>query len=315
MASQRALIYDNLSVLLAAGLPILRSIPTSVSGMKGRLPTAFNALAKRISIDGGLAESMARYPKAFSQMDVLVVEAGEISGNLSQCLKLLSHWYAFRDRLRQIVISGMMLPFLLIHLAAILGHAPALLLGLININQYLFQVAQTLALFYVPPVLIYTAVRLTPKTGFFRRLLDSVTLRIPVLGQAVKHLALSRYCRVFHMLLKGGVPVIQSAQKASEHTGNIIITDMLAGGAKSALTGKPVSDGFSKQLPENFIKSWQIGEDTGEQENVVERLVEDTTQISERLFKELAQWTPKLVYFLVSLYIIASIFKNIAMLR
>jgi type IV pilus assembly protein PilC len=313
VAGQRALIYDNLSVLLAAGLPILRSIPTSVSGMKGRVPAAFSALAKRISIDGGLAETMAQYPKAFSQMDVLVVEAGEISGNLSECLKLLSHWYAFCDRLRQLVISGMMLPCLLIHLAAIFAHAPALILGRISLNRYLFQMLQTLAYFYVPLVVIYAVVRLTPKTGFFRRLLDSLTLRIPVVGQAVKYLALSRYCRVFHMLFKGGVPVIQCAQKASEHTGNILITDMLAGGARSAIAGNPMSEGYSKQLPENFIRSWQIGEDTGELDNVVERLVENTTEISERLFAELAQWIPKLVYFLVSLYIIASIFRNIAM--
>ena len=103
MAGQRALIYNNLSVTLAAGLPILRSIPTSISGMKGTIPTAFEALAKSVSIGDGLAETMAKYPRAFTQIDVLVVEAGEISGNLfgdrnSEDLILLRFFPAYEDR-------------------------------------------------------------------------------------------------------------------------------------------------------------------------------------------------------------------------
>ncbi len=315
MAGQRALIYNNLSVTLAAGLPILRSIPTSISGMKGTIPTAFEALAKSVSIGGGLAETMAKYPRAFSQIDVLVVEAGEVSGNLSECLKLLSHWYRFCDRLRHIVISGMMLPLILILLVAILDPATALFLGRINITQYLFQVLGTLALFYGPAAVIFAVVHLTPRTGFFRRRLDSLTLRIPVLGRAVRQLALSRYCHLFYMLFKGGLPIVQCAKKASEHTGNILITDMLSGGASSAIAGNPVSDGFSQNLPKDFIDSWQIGEQTGELDNVVRRLAKTSTEMSERVFVELGKWIPKLVYFLVCLYMVASIFKNFAMFR
>ena len=155
---------------------------------------------------------------------------------------------------------------------------------------------------------------LTPRTGFFRRRLDSLTLRIPVLGQAIRQLALSRYCRVFYMLFKGGLPITQCAQKASEHTGNILITDMLSGGTNSAIAGNPVSEGFSQELPKDFIEHWQIGEETGELDNVVRRLVETSTEMSEQIFVELGQWTPKLIYFLVCLYIVASVFKNIALL-
>ena len=315
MSSQRALIYNNLSVLLDAGLPILRSLFTAVSGLKGRLPEVFGVLTKEVSNGGGLAETMARYPRAFPQIDVLVAGAGEASGNLAESLKLLSHWYGFCDRLRHMILSGMMLPFMLIHLVAFLDPAPSLFLGRINIIGFLFRVVEILAFFYVPIAVIFAIVRLTPRAGFFRRRLDSLTLRIPVLGQAVQQLALSRYCRVFYMLFKGGVPILQCAKKSSEYTGNILVTDMLSGGADSAIAGKPISYGFSKNLPDNFVERWQIGEETGELDNVVRRLVETTTEKSERLFAELGQWIPKLVYWLVSLFIIASIFKNADLIR
>ena len=314
MAGSHALIYNNLSLMLEAGLPVLRSLNTAISGVKGPLADAFKALAKGVLNGEGLAETMARYPKAFSQIDVMVVEAGDRSGNLPVCLKRLSNWHAFCDRLRRIFTSGMMLPLMLIFLLAIFDPAPALFRGLIKISQYLFRVVGILVFFFGPAAVIFAVVRLTPKRGFLRRGLDGLTLIIPVLGEGVQQLALSRYCHVFHMLFKGGVPITQCAKKASEHTGNAIITNMLAGGAKSALAGSLVSEGFSRRLPQNFINKWQIGEKSGELDNVVGRLAKDSSETAERIFTEVAKWIPILVYWLVCGFIVVSILRNIAIL-
>ena len=315
MKSSHALIYNNLSLMLEAGLPVLRSLAVAISGMRGPLPNAFKALAKGVSSGEGLAETMARYPKAFSQIDVLVVGAGDKSGNLPKCLKLLSDWHAFCDRLRRIFISAMMLPLMLIFLVAILDPAPALFLGRINMAQYLFRLVGILALFFSPVAVIFAIVRLTPKRGFLRKWLDGLTLTIPVLGKAVLHLALSRYCHIFYMLFKGGVPIIQCAKMASEHTGNAVVTGMLAGGAESALAGNSVSEGFSDQLPQNFTNRWRIGEECGELDNVVGRLAKNSSETAEMFFTELAKWIPRLIYWSVCLFIIASIFRNFALLQ
>ena len=314
MKSSRALIYNNLSLMLASGLPMLRSLTTAVSGMRGGLADAFKALAKGVSSGEGLAETMARYPKVFNQIDVLVVEAGDKSGNLPECLKLLSNWHAFCGRLKRIFVSGIMLPLMLIFLVAILDPAPALFLGRINMIQYLFRVVGILVLFFSPAAMIFAVVRLTPKGGFLRRRLDGFTLTIPVLGKAVQQLALSRYCHVFYMLFKGGVPIVQCAKKASEHTGNAIITNMLAGGAESALAGSLVSEGFSGYLPQDFINRWQIGEKCGELDNVVGHLAKNSSETAEGIFTELGKWIPRLIYWLVCGFIIVSIFRNAGML-
>jgi len=315
VASQRALIYNNLFVMLDAGLPILRTLPAAISGMKGRLPNAFKSLAKEVSNGASLAETMGKQPGIFTPIEVLVTQAGEMSGNLPECLKLLSGWYSFCDRLKHIVVSGMMLPCLLIFLAAFIGPATPLFLGRIDINQYFVQAVMTLLLFYGPIAVVLAIVFLTPAAGIFRRMLDSIVFIIPVLGKAVFQLALSRYCRIFYMLFKGGVPVVQCAKTASEHTGNFIVTKMLAGGTTSAIAGSPVSEGFSRRLPGEFLELWRIGEESGELDNVVERLVENTSEESERIFTELAKWIPKLIYCLVSIYIMASIFRNFSMIQ
>ncbi len=315
MASKRALLYNNLSVGLEAGFPILHSFNIAASGMKGSLATAFRSVGKALFAGDSLEVAMSRHPRSFSPIDMLIVEAGDTSGNLTECLKLLSHWYAFCDRLWHTLLSGMSLPFILIHIAAVLYPASALFLGHINFSQYIFRVLATLALFYVPTAIIFAVIHLTPKTGCLRRRLDRFTLKIPVVGQAVRQLAISRYCSIFHMLFKGGLPITQCAQKASEHTGNVLISEMFAGGAASAHAGHSVSEGFSPKLPLEFIERWQIGEVTGELDNVVQHLAEIYAEISENLFRELSKWIPKLVYCLVCINIIMNIFKNAAMLR
>ena len=314
MAGYRALIYGNLSVMQDAGFPVLRALRVATSGVKGKVADGFRAMEKDVIAGGGFVVAMGKNPKIFCPLDVMVVGAGDVSGNLAECFKLLSHWYGFCDRLRNTIVSGMMLPMLLLHAAALLDPVPALCFGRISVIQFFICVIGNLALFYVPAGVIFAVVRFTPRTGFFRRRLDRFTLKIPALGRAVRELALSRYCRVFYMLFKGGLPIVQCAQTASEHTGNILITDMLAGGGRSAAVGKPVSDGFSQELDKDFLESWQIGEETGELENVVRRQVEKSTEKAERIFKELGQWIPRLVYWLVCLFIIASICKNAAVL-
>lgn len=310
MAGCRSLIYGNLAVMQDAGFPVLRALRVATSGMKGKVADGFRAMEKDVSAGDGFVVAMGKYPKVFRQLDVMVIGAGDASGNLADCFKLLSHWYGFCDRIRNTIVSGMMLPLVLLLIVALLDPVPALCFGRISIIHFFFRIIGNLALFSVPAGVIFAVVRFSPRTGFFRMQLDRLTLKMPVLGRAVRQLALSRYCHVFYMLFKGGLPIVQCAQMASEHTGNIVITDMLAGGWRSAAMGNPVSDGFSQKLDEDFIESWRIGEETGELDNVVRRQVEKSSEKAESIFADLGQWIPRLFYWLVSIFIVMSIFKN-----
>jgi type IV pilus assembly protein PilC len=300
--------------MLDAGMPILRSAPTSVSGIKGELAAAFRELAENVTLGGDLSKAMARYPKIFTPIELLVVEAGEMSGNLAQSLKQLAQWHTFCYRLKYSTLSKMVFPCMVLHIAAVMVPAPALILGRIGTTQYLFQMLQPLVFFYGVIAAIIFIFKFTPRTGFLRKALDSTILKIPIIGLAAQQLALSRYCRVFYMLHSGGIPIIQCTQKASEHTGNVVVTAMLEGGARSAAAGKSVSAGFSPQLPREFIERWRIGEETGSLDNVLKRMVENTSETSERIIEELGNWAPKIFYFFVCLYMIANIFRNFAML-
>jgi type IV pilus assembly protein PilC len=312
MTKKLATVYHNLSIMLEAGIPVQRALNTTASGLKGELRKTFLALAEGVSAGNGLAETMSKHPDIFAALDVTLVEAADTSGNLPEAMKLLSQWYDFRSRLKNRLLSGLILPLAVLHIAAFVGPLPFLFLGIISGAGYIILAVMILALFYIPLVLILAYLRLMRRPGTLRRLMDAFVLKIPVLGQALRKIAISRFCWAFYMLYKAGVPIIQSAQQAVGVTGNVIVADLLKGGAESARAGNMVCEGFSQELPIDFLNLWRIGEETGELDSCVKRLADNMSGSAEQLFAEFAQWLPRLIYFLICVVLVILIFKAAA---
>ena len=308
MAKSLALAYHNLSIMLDAGVPLLRSLNTVGSGLDLRLRRDFLKLAESASKGNPLAETMAQSPKIFDPVDVMLIKAAETSGSLPDSFKLLSQWHESSQRIRKKILSGMALPILLIHATAFLAPFPGFALGGWQIELYLISVVKILSLFYIPAAIIFVILRMTPKTGLLRRLLDHLTLKIPLLGRAVYKLALSRYCWVFHMLIKAGVPITDCAEKAAAAAGNAVVTDLVKPAVASTKAGRPVSDGLSTELPLDFLDIWRIGEEVGKLDDVTKRLADNNAEAAEFWLNEFARWLPRLVYFLVCLLMIYYIF-------
>ncbi len=310
MATKRAELYHGLAVMLRSGLPVLKALELASRTAGGRFRPAFRDMRDAAAGGETLASAMARHPAAFTPLEVLIVEAAETSGHLPESLERLAQYYAFRDRLRGIVLSGLALPLVILHLAALIIPVPELVTGQVGLAGYLARVAVPLLFFYAPAAAILAIVRFTPKTGPLRALLDAFTLQVPLLGRAVRHLAMSRFCRTFQMLYAtGSVPISECVRKAAELSGNETVRRRLAGGVATAEAGHPVSDGFSPRLPLEFLATWRIAEESGTLDETASRLADQAAEDAERLLERLATWLPRIVYFLVSLYMIFSIFR------
>ena len=310
MPDDLAMTYHNLSVMLDAGVPLLRSLNTVGSGLKPRMREAFLALADGVSKGNPLAETMSQNPKLFDPIDVTLVRVAETSGSLPELIGLLSKWHELSRRITKKMLSGMALPVLVITLVAIVAPIPGSILGGWGTTSYLFEMARILLLFWAPAGLIFLIVRKTPRTGPLRRLLDHLVLRIPILGTAVYKLALSRYCWVFHMLCKAAVPVTDSVGMAASATGNAVVGDLFRPAIESVRAGEPICDGFSSKLPTEFVEIWRAGEETGQLDDVSKRLADNNADAAEFWLDQFARWFPRMVYFGVCLLMICYIFRN-----
>jgi type II secretory pathway component PulF len=299
-----------MAAMLGAGLPVQKCLQMAAASARGSLRRGLRELVEAALRGESLAGAMSAHPEAFSPLEVLVMEAAETSGHMPESLEKLSKYYAFRDRLRRTVTSGLVLPLVILHIAALVIPFPGLILGQYGMGTYLLQMMSVLALFYVPVGAVVGIVKFTPDTGPLRRCLDGFTLWVPILGKAVRQLALSRFARTFQMLYSTGtVPIVVCVRKSAEISGNMTVKRWLMGGARSAEAGQPVSDGFSPELPIEFAASWRIAEEAGKLDETARRLADQAAENSERLFETLAVWTPRVIYFLVSAYIVVCIFR------
>ena len=309
MSSKLAIAYNNLSTMLGAGVPVQRSLNTLIPGLEPRLQKAFLALAEGVAQGNPLAETMILHPRVFDPVDIMLVEVGEKSGNLPDLIGLLSKWHEMSARMLKRMISGLLLPVLVLTIAAFVFPLPGFILGGWDIKSYLFKVVGILLLFWVPVGIIILIVRMTPRTGPVRRLLDQVVLRIPVLGSAVHKLSIGRFCWAFHMLCKAGVPYSESVDMAISVTGNLVVADLFRPAADSVKAGQLMSEGLSPKLPLDLVEMWKTGEETGRLDDVSKRLADNYSEQAEFWFAEFTRWFPRFVYFLICIMLIFMILQ------
>ncbi|MBW7990483.1 MAG: hypothetical protein FVQ84_10765 [Planctomycetes bacterium] len=315
MSNLHAIIYHNLAVLLDAGVPTLKSLNIISEGLKGRLKIIFSNLSESVSKGNTFADSMAKHPKAFARLDLMLVKSAEVSGELPNCFKMLSNWHEFKNRLKRIFISRCILSFMLFHIVVVIVPLLSLILGKITTFEFLTKIAIALGSLYLLIAIPLTLYRSTPNTGIFRRLLDALILRIPILGLGIRQLSICRYCRGFNMLYKAGVPIAQCAAQATELTGNLIIADIFKGAMASIEAGNTAYEGFSRKLPLDYLNIWQTGEEIGELDKMSGKIAEISGDRAELLLTEFAKWLPRLFYAMICVVFIIQIFKQAGAIR
>jgi len=267
----------------------------------------FSRICRSVSEGNTIAESMAECPRAFARLDLMLIKSAEHSAELPSCLKMLSNWYELKNRLKRIFISRCILSGIVLHLAIFIPSLVPLILGKISTSEYLIKITTTLGTIYfliAIPLILY---RTTPNTGIFRRILDTLILKIPVLGLGIRHLSISRYCKGFNMLYKAGIPIAQCAAQATELTGNVVIADIFKGSVASTEAGNMAYEGFSRKLPLEYLNIWQTGEETGELDKMSAKIAEISGDRAELLLTEFAKWLPRIIYAIICIIMIIRI--------
>jgi type II secretory pathway component PulF len=291
-------VYHNLSTLLDAGVPLLRALEIAGSGL-GKVSVVMEEVLSSVRKGKDLAEAMEEHPKVFEAFDVTVVHVGEISGSLPETLKMVGEWYDFKKRMRGIIISGSVYPLLLLHLGALIAPVPRVVLGDIGVWGFCRAVAGILALVYVPLTVLFLFLKLRPRHGWAGLAFDEFVLGIPVLGEAVKQLGISRFTLAFHIMCRAGIPYLRGIEMAMENAGNAAVAGMFAQAAEQGKGGEGLYTGLSARLPEYYRNLWEVGEESGELDEVSGRLARMTGESAKTWFTELAKWLPRIMYFFI----------------
>ncbi len=305
--SRRAELYHQLGQLITAGIPIVRALEQ----IESHPPSAtyhkpLRRLLKELIGGATLAESLQRldWLPAF---DLALIEAGEKSGRLETCFRLLADYYNERARLIQQVISDLMYPVGLIHFAAfifliVLPYAHSQF----NASLLLLfgRAALILAPFYGAVIALIYATQ--SKHGeHWRAVIESLLRPVPILGRARHYLALSRLAVALEALISAGVNIFEAWDLAATASGSPALRRAVVAWRPKVTAGQMPSEAVRacRLFPDTFANLYASGEVSGKLDESLRNLHRLYSDDGTRKLHAFAQWTPRLVYLLVALVI------------
>src|SRR5499427_2963757 len=240
-----AVFTRQFSVMIDAGLPLVQCLEI-LANQQEHKNFAKILLQVRQDVEAGstLADAMRRHPKAFDDLYVNMVAAGEAGGILDTILQRLSTYIEKAVKLRAQVRAAMIYPVAVICIAAIV--VAVILLKVIPTFAALFTslgaelplptrvviaASKFLANYFIFFVIGIGAfvyfIRRYYKTYRGRRVIDGLILKIPVLGMIMKKIAVARFCRTLATLTSSGVPILEALDITARTSGNAIVEDAI----------------------------------------------------------------------------------------
>jgi type IV pilus assembly protein PilC len=284
----------QLATLVSAGVPIVQGLNI----LAEQIPSpVFKQIicAVRSDIESGIAiaDAMKKHPKAFSELYVSMIRAGETGGVLDTILERLSGFLEAAEELKgkvrgamvyPLVISGVATAVTLFLLIAVIptfksvfasfgSELPAPTQVLIGISELLRHYFIFLALV---PVGLFVALQKWHKTEKGRSFIDGRLIRIPVIGELLKKVAISKFTRTLGTLIKSGVPILQALDTVAKTSGNKVVEEAILKARESIREGEKIADPLKQSgiFPPMVIQMIAVGEETGNLETMLAKIAD-----------------------------------------
>lgn len=275
---------EYLASSVQAGIPILATLDDAAEQMSSRRMKKIVAEAQEAMSDQGksLSEALEEHPKAFDTLYVSTVAAGEATGHLdyalSQLVEYLDWQQEIRSQLRQATVyPAIVLVAMAVLITILVGFVfPRLFPVLSNFDVDLpwptlliMSVADFLEAYGLHLlgglIALVAAVMLIRRTGRGRRVLDAVTLKIPVFGPLIHQINMARFVTYLALFYRTGVELLHGLEMVEEMMDNQVVADAVREAREDVAGGETLGTAFgaSGLFPSVVVRSIALGERTG----------------------------------------------------
>ncbi|MFL6283675.1 MAG: type II secretion system F family protein [Pyrinomonadaceae bacterium] len=286
-AKELAIFTRQFSVMIDAGLPLVQCLEILAQQQENKFfAMVLTQIRQDVEEGSTLSAAMGRHVKVFDQLFVNMIDAGEAGGILDLILQRLSTYIEKIVKLRRDVVSALIYPAAVIVIAiaviavimvfvipsfqniftGLLGPGEQLPLPtriVVGISDFLAGIGGLVILgVIIGAVVGFRAYYKTPKG---RRVVDKVTLKVPIIGQILRKIAVARFSRTLATLLSSGVPILQSLEITARTAGNTVIEDAIQKVRVGVERGESVVEPLkaSDVFPNMVSQMIGIGEQTG----------------------------------------------------
>jgi type IV pilus assembly protein PilC len=282
------------ATMINAGLPLVQSLTILAQQTENKaLAEVTRAVVYDVESGNTLADAFSKHPRAFTDLYVNMVAAGEAGGILDTILLRLATFLEKSDALVRKVKGAMIYPGVIFTVAGIA--ISVLLVFVIPVFQSMFASVNmelplpTRIVIMLSDVLIgyWWAMLLAIGAVIFafrryygtlsgRRNIDSLLLKSPVLGDLLRKSAVSRFTRTLGTLISSGVSILEGLEITAKTAGNMVIHDAVMASRQSIAGGETIAAPLekSKVFPPMVISMIAVGEQTGGLDEMLSKIAD-----------------------------------------
>lgn len=282
------------ATMIDAGLPIVQSLDILAQQTENKLlKTTIQTVRKDVESGFTLADSLKKHPRVFDELYVNMVGAGEEGGVLNSVLNRVAIFIEKSNKLKKKVKGAMIYPCTIIAVAVIV--VAILLMYVIPVfaelyggmgkalpapTQITINISNWFRAYFIYLVLLLSAIStglsMYYKTENGRVTIDGILLRLPVIGDLIRKVAVARFSQNMSILLTSGVPILDGLAITSKTAGNKVVEKAIMDARVSISQGRTVAEPLaeSKVFPPMVCHMVAIGENTGALDSMLKRVGE-----------------------------------------
>jgi len=273
----------QLSTLQDAGLPVLRSLRILEGQNKpGALKNALMDVIDDIEGGNTLSEAMGKQPKAFDNLYVNMVKAGEAGGALEVILQRLAEFKEKAQSLKRKITGAMIYPAAVITVAVVIVsfimlfiipkfkeifigfgvELPAPTMLLIACSDWMMSYWYML---FIGPIGFWLFVKIVKKNKTGAYVMDWLSLRIPLIGKILHIGTIARVTRTLGTLISSGVPILEALLISRDTAGNAVFVRAFDNIYSAIREGETIAVPLkeSRIVDDLVVNMVDVGEETG----------------------------------------------------
>jgi len=293
-AKELAIFTRQFSVMIDAGLPLVQCLEI-LAGQQANHAFGKVLTGVRMTVEGGstLANALREYPKVFDDLYTNMVEAGEAGGILNGVLERLSTHIEKSVKLRRAVKSALIYPSAVVFIAV--GVITILLWKVVPIFATLFAgldvalplptrmviaMSNAVATFALPTAILLAlggyGLRLFYATPQGRLAVDSLILKLPLLGILMRKIAVGMFTRTLGTLISSGVPMLEAMDITARGAGNAVVEKAILQVRRAIEAGRTIVDPLRETgvFPNLVVQMIGVGEHTGSLDAMLQKIAD-----------------------------------------
>ncbi len=290
--SDKAFMARQLATMLNSGLPLLQSMQTLVNQTKkGHLKEVLQDVVEKLGTGKSFTQAISGHPEVFDNYFVALAHSGEISGKLDKVLLDLADQLESNNKLISSIRGALYYPIFIVIAMVVVGiilmvrvipslteifkesgvALPLTTRILVGTSTFLIQYWY---IAIITAIILIVAGRLFLISDFGIEIMDNLKIKVPIVKEAMQSIYMVNFTRNFSMLIKAGVPIVESLNIIAKIMGNVYYERTILDIARQVERGVPLSKPISesKLFPVVVTQMVKVGEETGRVDEILANL-------------------------------------------